>query len=119
MKINTLKKKTDFDTVYQRGKRFGNRNLNFYYIRNKKQENRVGIVVSKKVGNAVVRNRIRRLIKESYRLNQGTIKVGYDMIVVAKKSCFDKDFKEIEGSLLHILKRKDLMHDETDNDGND
>ena len=73
-----LKKDSDFRKVYKHGKSFANRNLVMYILDNKSDSTRVGISVSKKVGNAINRNKIRRRIKESYRLNiDANVKYGY------------------------------------------
>ena len=67
------------------------------------EENRLGISVSKKVGNSVVRHRVKRLIKESYRLHEEMFHSSWDIVVVARAESKDKSFKNIEGSLLHLL----------------
>ena len=66
----SLKKNRDFRNVYQRGKSYANRYLVMYVMNNDLNKNRVGISVSKKIGNSIVRHRITRLIRESYRLNE-------------------------------------------------
>ena len=65
---------------------------------------RIGISVSKKVGNSVVRHRIKRLVRESYRLNKNQIKDGFDIVVVARQSAKDKGYKEIESAFLHLCR---------------
>ena len=65
----SLKKYGDFQRVYKRGRSYANKYLIMYVLKQDVQENRIGISVSKKVGNSVVRHRITRLIRESYRLN--------------------------------------------------
>ena len=80
-----LKKDSDFRKVYKHGKSFANRNLVMYILDNKSDSTRVGISVSKKVGNAINRNKIRRRIKESYRLNiDANVKYGYDIVFIAR-----------------------------------
>ena len=74
-----LKKDSDFRKVYKHGKSFANRNLVMYMLDNKSDSTRVGISVSKKVGNAINRNKVRRRIKESYRLNIVSI---YDIFLL-------------------------------------
>ena len=109
----SLKKNIDFKIVYQKGKSYANRYLVMYIKKNDKQLNRLGVSVSKKVGNSVVRHRISRLIKESYRQNEQLYKLGYDIVVVARVGAKDKSYKEIESALLHlsnlhqIIKRDD------------
>ena len=66
----SLKKNIDFRTVYRHGLSYVDRYLVMYIMDNKTEKNRLGISVSKKVGNSVVRHRLTRLIRESYRLNE-------------------------------------------------
>ena len=72
-----LKKNSDFQQVYKNGKSLANRYLVMYLKKNDLNENRIGISVSKKVGNSVIRHRITRLIRESYRLNKDKFNVGW------------------------------------------
>lgn len=66
--------------------------------------NRIGISVSKKVGNSVVRHRITRLVRESYRLHENVFNSGLDMVIVARVSAADVGYYEIESALLHLAK---------------
>ena len=98
-------KNRDFQTIYKKGKSFANKYLVMYVLNNKEEkENRLGISVSKKVGNSVVRHRITRLIKESYRLSSNHFKLGYDIVIIARANAKDKSYKEIESALLHLAK---------------
>ena len=74
----SLKKNRDFQLVYKSGTSKANRYLVMYVRENQLEKNRVGISVSKKVGNSVVRHHLARLIRESYRLNEEKFKCGYD-----------------------------------------
>lgn len=102
--FNSLRKTVEFSHVYKNGKSFANRYLVMYIIKNDKNINRIGISVSKKVGNSVVRHKVTRLIRESYRLNEEKFSKGYDMVVVARAAAKDKQYKEIESALLHVGK---------------
>ena len=97
-------KNKDFQTVYKKGKSTANKYLVMYVLKNENEENRIGISVSKKVGNSVVRHRITRLIRESYRLNVDQFGRGYDIVVIARASAKDKTYQEIESALLHLAK---------------
>ena len=79
-----MKKNKDFGLVYKKGKSYANRYLVMYVLENEKVENRLGISVSKKVGNSVVRHRnLRILVRESYRLNEQSFN-GLDIVVISK-----------------------------------
>jgi ribonuclease P protein component len=98
----SLKKNTDFKKVYHCGKSNANKYLVMYLYENGMDENRVGISVSKKVGNSIIRHRLTRLIRESYRLNEERFQCGYDIVVIARTSAKGKNFHEIESALLHL-----------------
>lgn len=75
-----------------------------YILENGLDRNRLGISVSKKVGNSVVRHRLKRLVKESYRLNESVFQDGLDIVVVVRTTAKDRTYKEIESALLHLGK---------------
>ena len=95
-------KNKDFQVVYKKGKSYANKYLVMYILKNNTEENRLGISVSKKVGNSVVRHRITRLIRESYRLQESKFQNGFDIIVIARTNAKDKSYKEIESALIHL-----------------
>ena len=105
----SLKKNRDFQFVYQNGKSCANRYLVLYVLRNDTHHNRLGISVSKKVGNSVVRHRLTRLIRESYRLNEEKFDDGLDMIVIARPGAKERNFFEIESALLHLAGKQNLL----------
>ena len=100
----SLKRNSDFQRVYREGKSYANRYLVLYVLQNQTERNRLGISVSKKVGNSVVRHRMARLIRESYRLQEDMFNSGLDMVVIARVSAKDRSMKEIESALLHLGK---------------
>lgn len=100
----SLKKNRDFQHVYKEGKSRANRYLVMYVKENGLETNRIGVSVSKKVGNSIVRHRITRLIRESYRLQEDMFNSGLDMVVIARVSAKDRSMKEIESALLHLGK---------------
>lgn len=104
---DSLKKISDFQNVYVKGKSKANRYLVMYVAQNNLSINRLGISVSKKVGNSVVRHRTTRLIRESYRLNQDNLKTGYDMVVIARQTAKGQNYHTIESAFLHLI---DLHH---------
>ena len=100
----SLKKNEDFSNVYRNGVSRANRQLILYQIANGTERNRLGISVSKKVGNSVVRHRMARLIRESYRLNESDFSRGYDIVVVVRSSAVKLDYFGMEKSLIHLAK---------------
>lgn len=106
----SLKKNRDFKLVYKNGKSFANKYLVMYILENKIEKNRLGISVSKKVGNSVIRHHITRLVRESYRLNENQIKCGYDIVVIARNSAKDKNYREIESALMHLFKIHSIIN---------
>ena len=105
-----LRKDSDFRRVYKHGKSFANRYLVMYIMRNNLEYNRVGISVSKKVGKAINRNKIRRRIKESYRLNiDANVKYGYDIVFIARVAIKEADYKDIEKSMNHLIRKAGLI----------
>ena len=100
----SLKKNRDFQIVYREGKSCANRYLVMYVRENGLSENRLGVSVSKKVGNSVVRHRVTRRVRESYRLQEDMFNSGLDMVVIAKVSAKGRSFEEIRSALLHLGK---------------
>jgi ribonuclease P protein component len=98
----SLKKNKDFKAVYNSRRSRANRMLIMYVMKNGTEKNRLGISVSKKVGNSVVRHRITRLIRESYRLHEQMFNSGLDMAVVARQAARDADYHRIEYALLQL-----------------
>ena len=99
-----LKNTNQFKIVYTNGKSYVNRDLVMYLRKNDSDTNRLGISVSKKVGNSVVRHRVTRLIRESYRLNEEKLLQGYDIVVVARTNAKDKNYFDICRAFLHLAK---------------
>lgn len=98
----SLKKNRDFQLVYKTGTSYANKYLVMYVKENQLKKNRIGISVSKKVGNSVVRHRLCRLVRESYRLHENLFRRGLDIVVVARVSAKERTFREIESAFLHL-----------------
>ena len=98
-----LRSNMEFQKVYKNGKNYWNRNLILFVKKNGLAYTRVGYSITKKIGNSVVRNKIRRQLKEVYRLNFYRIEEGYDLIFIPKKNIVDISFKEIESAMIHIM----------------
>lgn len=105
MKLSeSMKDNASFRNVYHSGKSYANTYLIMYILENETEKNRIGISVSKKVGNSVVRHRITRLVRESYRLNEDMFNSGLDIVVIARVGARGKGFNEINNALLHLAK---------------
>ena len=105
----SLKRNADFQNVYKNGKSYANRYLVMYVLENQTGRNRLGISVSKKVGNSIVRHRVTRLIRESYRLQEDMFNSGLDMVVIARKSAKDKTCQDIGSALQHLGKLHGIL----------
>ncbi|HJD41001.1 MAG TPA: ribonuclease P protein component [Candidatus Blautia stercoripullorum] len=108
----SLKKNRDFQLVYRNGTSFANRYLVMYVRKNQLNINRIGISVSKKVGNSVVRHHLTRLIRESYRLNEEKFSCGYDLVVIVRMNGKNQGFHSIESALLHLGKLHKILRSE-------
>ena len=100
--LESIKKNDEFKTVYECGKSYANKYLVMYVHRNDKGKNRLGISVSKKVGNSVVRHRIARLLRESFRLNDEKFHSSWDIVVIARAGAKGKNYSDIESAYLHL-----------------
>ena len=109
MKIISLHKGKEFSEVYTKGESKANRYLVMYVLNNGLSYNRIGISVSKKVGNSVVRHRIRRLIRESLRLCGDRFNIGLDLVVIARGTAKDRSYQEIADAVLHLAKFHNIM----------
>ena len=101
-RFSSIKKNRDFQKVYDSGKSYANKRLVMYVAENGLNETRIGISVSKKVGNSVVRHRMTRLIREVFRLNKKNIRSGLDIITVVRVAAKESDYKQLEGAFLHL-----------------
>ena len=97
----SLNKNKNFKYVYNRGKNVVSPILVTYVVKNKLGINRIGITTSKKIGNAVERNRARRIIKVAYRNCYSQIKTGYDLVFVAR----NKTVKSNSNQIYDIMKQ--------------
>lgn len=111
----SLKKNEDFKKVYKKKRSLANKYFVMYVSENGLSINRLGISVSKKVGNSVVRHRIARLVRESYRLNEEKFiqkkfvdesksesNSGLDIVMVAREGAAEIRYSAVESALLHL-----------------
>ena len=102
--FKSLRKNWEFQAVCRNGKSKADRCFVMIIKKNDASSNRIGISVSKKVGNSVVRHHLTRLIRESYRLQEECFQRGYDLVVIARQSAKDVTYKEMESALIHLGK---------------
>ena len=86
--------------------------LVLYARRNRTHTNRVGLTVGKKLGHAVVRNRVRRRLREVYRLNEERFAPGWDIVVVARSRCIDADFGKLTRAYLSLAEKAGILRPE-------
>lgn len=111
--IDVIKSNSEFRNVYRNGKSLANKYLVMYVLKNNLNRNRIGITVSKKVGNSVVRHRVTRLIRESFRLNANHLKEeGIDIVVVARQTAKGRKYQEIESAVLHLGRLHKIVRDD-------
>lgn len=104
-----IRHNSDFRIVYRRGKSLSNRFLVLYIKKNNLQYNRIGISVSKKVGKSVTRSRVKRLIRESYRLRNDKFKIGFDFVIIARVVSKGQSYKVIDHALQDLFKKAGLI----------
>ncbi len=105
-----LKKNREFLRVYQRGRVVAGRYCVLYFLSNEDNNTRVGISVSKKVGNSVVRHRLKRLYKEVFRLNYDSIKEGMDIVVIIRRKAISRDYHQCQSDFMGVLKKAGILH---------
>ena len=108
----TLKKNSDFRRLYAKGKSCVNRDLAVYCRRNAGAVNRFGFTVSAKLGGAVVRNRVRRRLREIVRLNAPRLKTGWDVVVVARMRAVAAPYAELDRAYLSACAQLGLLREE-------
>lgn len=98
----SLRKNRQFQEVYKKGVSRANKYLVMYVLENDQEENLLGISVSKKVGNSVVRHRVKRLVKESYRLHEDIFNSGLNIVITARASAASIPYAQMESAVLHL-----------------
>lgn len=98
-----------FRRAYAKGKNAATPTLVLYARKNGQEYNRLGLTVGTKVGKAHIRNRVRRRLRESYRLREDAVKKGYDLVIVARTGAAQARFRELDRHLGSVLKRLELL----------
>lgn len=105
MQPTRLKKRRQFVRVMDKGQKLVASGLILLYCANETDENRIGFTVTKKVGNAVTRNKVRRRMREIVRLGLPKFKKrGYDLVLIGRKSTFDREFCKLQKDFRYLLK---------------
>jgi len=104
-----LRKKTHFQEMYSVGKSYANRLVVLYIIPNTNQTRRIGFAAGKKLGNAVVRNRVKRLLREAYRLQQNELVTGYNLLLVGRKGMINLGFEPVRAAVRDLFKRAKVL----------
>lgn len=107
-----LKKNYEFVKAFKKGKFFAGKYLILYALNNNSNINRLGITASKKVGKSVKRNRLRRLIKENYRLLEGFIKSGFDLVFVARSNEETPGILDVRREMKFLLRKLNVFDQE-------
>ena len=108
-----LKKRWEFHRAYQKGRKYWNRYFVIYVLRTGFNGTRLGITVSKKVGKSVQRNRVKRLIRESFRMLQSSIRAEYDVVVVGRAAACHLTCQEVQKGLHSLFHKAAILKKET------
>lgn len=105
-----LRKREDFNKVYRYGKSFANSQFVVYWRKQPQAGSfRMGVSASSKLGGAVVRNRLRRMVKEIVRHHAEQVATDLDLILIVRKPAVNMAYKQMEGSILHVLRKAGLL----------
>lgn len=107
--VVSLKENNVFRRLYYKGANAGNRYLVIYCRRNALGVNRLGLTVSTRLGHAVVRNRVRRRLREVVRLNEGRLQNGYDIVLVARSAAVEAEFTALTRAFLAAADKVGLL----------
>ncbi|MBP2642338.1 MAG: rnpA [Firmicutes bacterium] len=110
-KRRILKKNKHFQAVYRHAKSVANRYMVLYVLKRKGGPGQVGFAAGKRLGNAVVRNRVKRLLREAYRLNCHKLNDGFDLIIVGRQAVIDKGYSPVEDSFINLCSRAGILRD--------
>ena len=105
----SLKENFEFRRLYRKGKSAVGPHIVLYALCRERENNRVGITVSAKLAKAVRRNKVRRRLREIYRLNEGRFRRGTDLVIVVRGRGMDAPYRVLETELLELAGRLELL----------
>lgn len=108
-KEKILKKNRQFQQIYHRGRSYSNRYMVLYVFSGQDGKNKVGFAAGKRLGNAVTRNRVKRLLREAYRLQQKKIKKGTHVLLVGRKAMIGVKYEVVENAFQEIFRKAHLF----------
>ncbi len=110
-KIDTLKKNYEFKNVMNKGKFYKGKYVTIYVTKNKEEKNKIGIAISKKLGKANKRNRLKRLIRESYRLQKSNLKKGYNIVFIWNRQAdiLNNKYENVSQDIIKLFQRAGLL----------
>lgn len=108
-KSGRLRRNKSFQAVYRSGKSYANRHLVLYVLPQRGRERRVGFAAGKRLGSAVVRNRVKRLLREAYRLHQHRLAVGFDLVIVGRQPLINEGLPTAVTAFLHLCERAKIF----------
>ena len=108
-KQGLLHKNKKFQAVYKSGRSYANRMVVLYVLPNNDNVRRIGFAAGKKLGCAVVRNRVKRLLRESYRLNQFKLITGVDLVLVGRQAAIKADRMAITGAFINLCNKAKIL----------
>jgi ribonuclease P protein component len=112
-RINRLKKRYQFNYVYKSGEHFSGEHMVLYVASSKTKNIKVGLAVTKKVGHAVVRNKVRRRLREIIKTQVPNLKQNNNIIVVARDNITEASFEKLSNEFLKLIKKANLINEET------
>lgn len=108
-KQGMLHKNKSFQAVYRSGKSYANRMVVLYVLPNNDNMRRIGFAAGKKLGGAVVRNRVKRLLRESYRLNQSQLINGVDLVLVGRQAAVKSDRMTVSKAFMNLCHKAKIL----------
>ena len=112
-RINRLKKRYQFNYVYKSGEHFSGEHIVLYVVSSKTKNIKVGLAVTKKVGHAVVRNRVRRVLREIIKKQIPNLKQNHNIIIVARENVTEASFEKLSNEFLKLIKKANLINEES------